>query len=182
MWSDFDLCMVMIVKHQWSIQSRSSASTTCRLWFVPQESRALLGRPHISIMGTARRRAIWRREKVVQDPDSERKIDKWLFLIIRGFVVSVSQVLWGFVILKHIELYRMCWVSSRFGTIFSAWSYSVWLIIFSACPNRSVAVAHRSGLPDLLRRGGVWKFWQQMEHWWTLNFIIEGPFQTMPWY
>lgn len=27
--------------------------------FCPQESRALLGRPHISIMGTARRRAIW---------------------------------------------------------------------------------------------------------------------------
>ena len=41
---------------------------------------------------------------------------------------------------------------------------SLWLIIFSACRNRSVAVAHRSGLPDLLRRGDVWKFWPEMEH------------------
>lgn len=148
---DFDLCMVWswyvtIVNHQWSIQSRSS-SLNCLpiVIFCPQESRALLGCPHISIMGTARRRAIWFARK--SGPRSwlrQREINRWLFLIIRGF--SFTGFVWFCEVLWYLrtssELYdmppgdRMCWFSSRFETnsvthtgymiwIHCGWSYSV---------------------------------------------------------
>ena len=176
----------MIVNHQWSIQSRSSASTACRLWFLPQESRALLGRPYISIMGTARRRAIWRRQKVVQDLDnpSDGEIDRWLFLSVCGFTGFVSFVM----LCTSSELYgvppagynSMYWVSSRFETNSVTPMGHMSHMIWTHC-GWSYSVPAPTGVLQLLIvvaylieavYGSSAK--RRSEHWWTL-YIVHHP-------
>lgn len=157
--------------------------TACRWWFFARRNQghywAVLTSPLWEPPGGEQSDL---REKVVQDLLRQRNRYRWLFLNHSWF--QFHRFLWDFF---EIKAHRVNCMACLLATecvgflpdlrptllrIQVIWYTAVDHIIFSACPNRSVAVAHCSGLPDLLRRGGVWKFWPKMEHWWTLNFIM----------